>query len=320
MRVGETAESWLTEKMHTGRITPITHANQLRSIRAFAAHIGAETPINDIRPKDVMGWILGMRRPDGRHYAPASRNTIAAPVRAFFAEAAALGWIDADPCRPVARTTVPETEPKALTRVAVDRLLHAPSDRATIFRDRTMIVVTLNLGLRIVEVSRMRVEHYDQEGEALVVYGKGSRGSGPKVRTMPGSPSISCGGPGRPASGRPDHRRHPVPDDSSSRRRRRPPGAGGRAQPARPEMVNRTEKAVSIVAKIQAAMDTATREEEEAVYAAAAAPYRPGARDLLEPFAQHSRDWPSEETWAIVAAIGRRFDVVDNRAEPGNQQ
>jgi integrase/recombinase XerD len=170
-----TAQKWLTSKVARGVIDERTAANQLFWLRSFALHVGPERSVRSIKTAEFEEWLATLKTRDGRPYKPGSRNTVAAPIRAFFQWLQARGHVKANPCIDVPRMKVPHADPRALSRSDVERLVRAPTVRPRGFRDRALVLVALSLGLRIVELHRMRVEHWDRDSESLLVLGKGSR-------------------------------------------------------------------------------------------------------------------------------------------------
>lgn len=75
-----------------------------------------------------------------------------------------------------------------------------------------------------------------------------------------------------------------------------------------PSHLKRAAKALGIIARVQDDFDDLAA--AEVVWHAAAAPHRPGAHAILSPYATHCREWPSHETWRMVAELGRRFEVI----------
>lgn len=168
MHTGATVDAWLISKQARRRVSSRTARDQRRYLLRFAEHVGFDRPIADITASDFEGWLVSLA-----DYKPATQVTMAAPIRAFFAWAKARGHVADDPCSDVPRPRIPRQDPKALSRAAVDKIIHAPSDRRSVFRDKTLTIVALSLGLRIGELAKMRVEHWQRSDEVLIVYGEG---------------------------------------------------------------------------------------------------------------------------------------------------
>jgi len=174
--IGATSERWLRGRVKRGEITVLTGSRYRRSIRSFIDYVGGpDVPLDTITPDDFDDWLAQARASTGRQYRPGSLNTLAAPVRTFFAWAATRGVIPTDPTADTNRAKVPEAPPKRLTREAIRRLIDtAPT------MQRVQVIVLVNLGLRLGELAAMRVEHWNRESGLLSVTGKGS-----KTRVLP---------------------------------------------------------------------------------------------------------------------------------------
>jgi len=185
--IGPATTSWVRGRVKRGEITRLTGERYLRSVGRFIEHLGGpDVPLDAVTPDDFEEWLTDATSSYGRRYRPGSLNTLAAPVRTFFAQAAARGLIDADPTADTLRAKTPQAPPKRLTREAVRRLIDtAPT------MQRVQIVIIVNLGLRLAELAQMRVEHWNRENDLLTVAGKGS-----KTRVLPlvGEPLDELGG------------------------------------------------------------------------------------------------------------------------------
>lgn len=174
--IGAASERWVRGRVRRGEITALTGDRYRRSIQSFIDAIGGpDVPLETITSDDFDDWLAGVRASTGRPYRPGSLNTLAAPVRTFFAWAATRGVIPTDPAADTNRAKVPEAPPKRLTREAIRKLIdHSPT------MQRVQVVVLANLGLRLGELAAMRVEHWNRDSDLLTVTGKGS-----KTRILP---------------------------------------------------------------------------------------------------------------------------------------
>ncbi len=139
-------------------------------VDSFANYIGAATPLEQITIDDLEAWVAAMVKSDGSPITPNTRNTKVSTVRAFFAWAAERSYIEVNPCIWLKRARQPKRLPKRVPREQVEKVLEkAP------FRERTMIRLMLQLGLRRAEVANLRIEHWDRRAQTLKVTGKGSK-------------------------------------------------------------------------------------------------------------------------------------------------
>lgn len=168
--LGELAGAWVTERHARGEITGLTAERYRRSLSLFVCHVGPGTAVASIRPTDFEQWLTSVRPANGRRYRPSSLNTTAQPVRAFFGWCFQRGHVAVDPTSHTGKAKVPERPPRRIGREAVQRLIEAAG-----FRERTMLLLTVNLGLRLAELAGLYVEDYDRESHLLAVLGKGNR-------------------------------------------------------------------------------------------------------------------------------------------------
>ena len=75
----------------------------------------------------------------------------------------------------------PNGEPRPVSTIGLQRLLHTPMRRRT----WTMIMLAALQGMRVSEIARIRGEHFQLERDRLVITGKGK-----KTRSMPIHPTI----------------------------------------------------------------------------------------------------------------------------------
>lgn len=169
---GALANRWLNNRAN--RFDPETMRIYRMFMSEFAEHVG-DVDVADIDVFDVEEWMAKPKR-DGTPYQPNSLNTRMKPIRGFFNWAVDLGLIDRSPARTIGQAAVPDEEPQGLTQDEVTRLLWV-SD----FRDRTIILVGLHLGLRREEISLMEVQHWTRDDNMFHV----KRGKGKKYRVIP---------------------------------------------------------------------------------------------------------------------------------------
>lgn len=169
--IGDSTNRWVRGRVKRGEISPLTGARYQRSLARFIDHVGGPTvPLDAITTDDFEEWLTEATSTYGRRYRPGSLNTLSAPVRTFFSQAAARGLIASDPTADTNRSKTPQAPPKRLTREAVRRLIDTAPPM-----QRAQIVVLVNLGLRLQELADMRIEHWNREADLLVVRGKGDR-------------------------------------------------------------------------------------------------------------------------------------------------
>jgi site-specific recombinase XerC len=100
---------------------------------------------------------------------PASRRAMLSTVRVFCRWAEEWDLLQGDPCRSAGRVREPRLEPRALSSAQMARLRLVLPD----LEARVIVELMAWQGLRCVEVSRLRVEDWDQRAGRIVVRGKG---------------------------------------------------------------------------------------------------------------------------------------------------
>lgn len=174
--IGEQARRWVRGRVRRGEIAITTGERYTRSLNRFIDYLGGpDIPLDAVTIDDYEDWVASLVSTYGRRYRPGSLNTVTAPVRTFFAQAAARGLIPVDPTIESSKAKVPQAPPKRLTRDAVRRLIDSAPPM-----ERAQIVILVNLGLRLAELTAMRVEHWNRDADLLIVAGKGS-----KTRVLP---------------------------------------------------------------------------------------------------------------------------------------
>lgn len=163
--VGLLAEEYVAEKVALGIFTGRSPRTVRSNLAGFAAHVG-DIPLTDITRAHVAGWI-GTGAP-----TPNTVRSRLSAVRGF------LGWCVENeylPRNPAAGVRGPRPEalkPRFLEAVEVTALLeHVHS-----LRDRLIVLLMVQMGLRRVEVWRANIEDIDARARTIAVRGKGHRG------------------------------------------------------------------------------------------------------------------------------------------------
>ncbi|MEM7275925.1 MAG: tyrosine-type recombinase/integrase [Actinomycetota bacterium] len=172
--IGALAEQWLQGAARRGELTGTTPHVYGVYLRNFVRFVGEDTPIGQISTRQVEQW-AGQRKRDGSEYAPNSKNTRIKPIRAVFEWAMLVGLVEDDPTRTVRPAKLAKRVRKGLDPEDVTRMLYVAG-----MRDRTIILVGVQLGLRVEEIAAMDVSDWSRRDRMLYVWGKGS-----KERTIP---------------------------------------------------------------------------------------------------------------------------------------
>lgn len=108
-----------------------------------------------------------------KDYQPSSRQRKVYALRAFFAFAQAMGWIDVDPMADIAAPTVRKRLPKVLSQSEAEALVEG--DEQTNPRDRAVLELLYGAGMRVSELASLNIEDVDFERCTASVRGKGNK-------------------------------------------------------------------------------------------------------------------------------------------------
>ena len=168
--IGSALDSWLTGRAARDEVAESTVTTYAGHIKGFLGYVGADTPLDDIDRDVLEGWVASLRRPDGKPMQAAARNTKVSTIRSFFADAAQRQWIETNPFIWIKPAKVPRRVARRVPRPELQQILATAP-----FRERTMILIMLQVGLRRGEIASLRVEDWDPDGRWLTVVGKGDK-------------------------------------------------------------------------------------------------------------------------------------------------
>jgi len=162
--------------------TPATlrfYSSNLRRLAAWLEHHGVYE-IEECTRSHVRAFFAEL------HRSAVSENTVAAydrAVRAFCAFCKTEGYIDVDPMEGRPRERPSRDLPDTLEFSEIQRLLAMCDDSQLGRRDRSLMLLMLDTGMRAGEVVRMRPEHLRSERDRgrIVVPGTGSKGKAERV-------------------------------------------------------------------------------------------------------------------------------------------
>lgn len=164
------AAEYLTGRVRRGEIVATT-LSQHRSVLAFLCVAQGLRPVEQFGRATIDRWLEGMAQ-----LKPSTRASSWSCVIGFTRWLHSSGHIKTDPCDGMKAPRRPRTEPRALDTGAIAELLEVCPDA----RARAIVWLEVGLGLRRVEVHRLRVEDWLRRDELLRVTGKGSH-----ERTVP---------------------------------------------------------------------------------------------------------------------------------------
>jgi site-specific recombinase XerD len=160
-------------------LSPNTVDAYRRDLDGFADFAGryGVTDVHDVDRKLVRRFSANLST---RSYAPRTIARKVSAVRAFLADEAKRGYIEANPAESVKRPKIPGSLPKAIPQRALsDTLDRIDGDEPVGLRDRALLEMLYGTGLRVSELASLTVMDVTS-GPFTRVRGKGS-----KDRTVP---------------------------------------------------------------------------------------------------------------------------------------
>lgn len=157
----------------SSRHSPATIAhyrNTLSKLERFLAE-NEIVCVGHITPSLLRSFFLSLE-----HLKPRTRWGIASDVRAFFSFLERDELISTNPMRKVQMPRQPRTILPAFTNPEVKKILSAVEGKTrTALRNKALVLVLLDSGIRLNEAAEMKVEHLDMETGTFKVMGKGSK-------------------------------------------------------------------------------------------------------------------------------------------------
>jgi len=159
-------QRFLADRLATRSLAETTERQYRHHLLSFADTVGHDTPASEVTRAEVVAWLATMG-----HLANSSLKTASEPVRSLFAWAVLEGILETDPTAQIPRPKQAPPTYRALSPDVVARCLHVGD-----FRQRTMVLLVLHLGLRCCELGRATVADWDRGDGWFDVRGKGGRG------------------------------------------------------------------------------------------------------------------------------------------------
>lgn len=149
-----------------------TYTSAVEMFAGFLAERGMPTPVASIRREHVEAFLAWM----GETYAAASTRNRYTGVRQFFSWLLEEGEITESPLRNIPPPAIPEQLPPVLSEDQIRALLKAC--QGTTFEDRrdaAMVTMFLDTGVRLSELTGLKLADVDLETRTITVLGKGGR-------------------------------------------------------------------------------------------------------------------------------------------------
>jgi integrase/recombinase XerD len=147
---------------------------------------GIEAP-DQVQAEHVRGWVYALR---DAGLAPTSIRRARSAIRTYFAFLIAEGMIDTDPTEHIQAPRVDRKLPDFLTIEETRRLLEAPDPEHRLFwRDRAILEVLYASGMRVSELTGLKLTELELDEGIATVFGKGARErlvpiGGPALRAL----------------------------------------------------------------------------------------------------------------------------------------
>lgn len=168
-------DAYLSHLLTIRRLSPRSVESYGRDLQQLLAHAreAADVDVTHLTLEDLEVFVGKLR---SRGYSPTSVARSVAAVRGFFNYLTAGKVIAANPAIDLGAPRKWPALPKFLDMAEVDRLLEAPdsSTRGGI-RDRALLEVLYATGLRVSEVTALRLQDLHLDARHLVCVGKGEK-------------------------------------------------------------------------------------------------------------------------------------------------
>ncbi len=163
-------------RIKAARCAPSTMSNERSQLARFAGHVGPGRRVEALTsehledyfygPNGLASRDLGGRGLQQRGMQPASLNKARNRLQLFFHYCRSRGWLRCDPLSTVGPLRVPRKDRLRLTAAELIALLEHAADP----RDRGMLAVAINLGLRASEITMLSVGDLDLQAGDLRVW------------------------------------------------------------------------------------------------------------------------------------------------------
>ncbi len=172
--IGPTWRAWLHAETTSDGLRPTTITSYRTHLNHLANYVGPDLPLHQLTPELIEQWLASMVHRSGakagEQLEASTRRTRLAAVRAFTAWAVARKLITSDPATLVRAPKVRRRPPPRARADDLARVLALAEPR-----DRVMLVVLLQTGIRRGELAGLRVQDWDGGGRLYVADAKGWR-------------------------------------------------------------------------------------------------------------------------------------------------
>mgnify|MGYP002623750634 CR=1 FL=1 len=158
----EEIQTYLLMKASEGRAASTLYEYRLY-LCAFANHCGKK--LEEVTPSDVAAWIVEERT---KGLADASILARHRAVRIFFNWCVAFGYVEKSPVT-MRNPKVKREAPRVASLADVQALLNYPVDDWLSYRNRAIVHLLLDTGMRVSEAASLLIHHLDLDGRLVTI-------------------------------------------------------------------------------------------------------------------------------------------------------
>lgn len=149
-----------------------TYAEALRLLNEFLISQGMPTRVSALRREHAEAWLAAILE----HHKPATASNRYRAAKVFFSWCVEEGEVKVSPMVNIKPPIVPEEPPAVLSEDHLRKLLKATEGREfEDRRDRVIIMLFLDSGMRLAELTGLRIDDIDLDANVAMVLGKGRR-------------------------------------------------------------------------------------------------------------------------------------------------
>lgn len=153
--------------------TVVTYGKAVAQLTQFLVTTGMPTTVAAIRREHVEAFLIALQE---RGHKPATVAQRYRSLQALFKWLVGEGELTASPMRNMRPPSIPENPPPVLGEQALRSLLATCSGQGFAERrDRAIMLLLMDSGLRRAEIANLRIENLDLDGHVAWVLGKGRR-------------------------------------------------------------------------------------------------------------------------------------------------
>lgn len=162
MNTKDAVNQWLLERFMSGEITPRTKYLLECRFPVFLELFG-DQPVSTLDRRAIRQWSQRIGS-----YAPATRRAYLSTIGNFCRWCVDEGMLGEDPTKHVNRIREPRRIPRARQHEEVERIILTSHS----LRERAIIALMVQMGLRSVEISRLETGDWDTQAGTMRVRGK----------------------------------------------------------------------------------------------------------------------------------------------------